>query len=118
MDYAITKQIPPLAAPGTRSSHINRAFNAALATFLNQQGGARYGHLYARYIGIAPRFRPSAADCDTWAMVDDTDRALRAMLDRGVLRFGYVPGAPYVYREEGKLTGFDYDLGNAVAELI
>jgi hypothetical protein len=38
MDYAITGQIPPLAAPGTRTSHINRPFNATLGDFLNQQG--------------------------------------------------------------------------------
>jgi|GEM_PF-1161627 len=118
MDYAITDQIPPPAAPGTRSSQINRAFNAALGAFLGRQGGIRYDHLYARYIGIAPRFRPVGSDCDTWDMVDERDPLLRKMLERGTLRFGYVPGAPYVYRHEGRLTGFDYDLGEAVTELI
>jgi hypothetical protein len=118
MDYAITGQIPPLAAPGTRTSHINRAFNAALGDFLSQQGGRRYEHLYAHYMGIAPRFRPIAADCDTWEMVDGDDPALREMLERGVMRLGYVAGAPYVYRENGRLTGFDHDLGIALAEII
>ena len=118
MDYAITTQIPPLAAPGTRISHINRAFNAALGTFLGLEGGARYAHLYARYMGIVPRFRPERKWCDTWEMVDAGDPALRRMLDRGTMRFGYVAGAPYVYREEGRLTGFDHDLGGALADLI
>jgi ABC-type amino acid transport substrate-binding protein len=116
MPYEITKQIPPLVPPGTRSSHINRAFNAALAEFLAQGEGKRYEQRYERYIGIAPRFRPTGGDCDSWTDVDEQDGALQAMVDRRRIRFGYSPGAPYVYRQSGYLTGFDYELGNAVAE--
>ncbi|HYH99046.1 hypothetical protein [Hyalangium sp.] len=118
MDYKITDQIPALAAPGTRTSQLNRVFNAALGVFLGQQHGARYAHLYARYMGMTPRFTPRGSDCDPWVAPEDQDAELRALLARGVLRFGYVSGAPYVYRSEGKLTGFDHDIGVALTELI
>lgn len=118
MDYAITKQIPPLATPGTRTSQINRVFNAGLAAFLNQQEGMHYEHLYNRYMGTAPRFRPRSSDCDPWVTTVEMNSELRALLDSGVIRFGYVPGAPYVYSENDELTGFDYELAQSVTELI
>lgn len=118
MDYHVTDQIPPLASPGTRSSQINQVFNAALGVFLNEQDGKVYDDLYKHYIGTAPRFRPHASDCDPWVAVQDQDDALKALLRRGSIRFGYVPGAPYVYCEDEKLTGFDHDLGAALARLI
>ena len=118
MRYHVTKQIPPLAAPGTRKSQVNRAFNAALAVFLEEEGGARYDRLYARYMGRAPRFRPRAADCDPWVAAAEVGDELRAVLERGTLRFGYVSGAPYVSMSEGRLTGFDHDLGTALAAIM
>jgi hypothetical protein len=116
VQYRITRQIPPLAAPGTRVSAVNRAFGAALGELLSAQDGAWYDHLYARYMGIAPRFRPQASDCDPWP--DAGEAGLAAVLRRGTLRLGYVAGAPYVYRGEARLTGFDHDLGEAAAERI
>ncbi len=118
MQYEITTQIPPLAAPGTRISQVNRVFNAALGVLLDQQDGSRYEHLYTRYMGTAPRFRPRSSDCDPWVPADDVGDELKGVLERGVLRFGFVSGAPYVYRSEGRLTGFDHDLGEALAEII
>jgi hypothetical protein len=118
MEYKVTNQIAPIARPGTRNSQVNRVFNAALGAFLEQGEGRRYDQLYQRYMGIAPRFRPRSCDCDPWVAEDALGTELRSLLDRGVLRFGYVPGAPYVYREEGRLTGFDHELGEAVVELI
>lgn len=116
--YQITNQIPPLLAPGTRTSHINRAFNAALGEFLEQDDGARYQHLYERYMGIAPRFRPHSRDCDRWSDVNEKDDALQRMLRRGELRFGFAIGEPYFFRNSGELTGFDYDLSRALTALI
>jgi hypothetical protein len=118
MQYKITAQIPPLAAPGTRTSQVNRVFNAALGEFLDQHGGARYEEMYARYIGIAPRFRPRSSDCDPWVPAEEADDALKAVLRRGTLRFGFVAGVPYVYRDEGRLTGLDYEMGQALTEII
>jgi hypothetical protein len=116
LDARITNQLPPLAEPGTRISAINRAFNAALGDFLEQQSGSRYRNLYKKYIGIEPRFMPRSSDCDPW--VDAGDPELKALLDRGVLRYGYVAGAPYVDGKEGERTGLDYELGVALAEII
>lgn len=118
MEYRITDQIPPLAAPGTRNSQINQVFNAALGVFLSERKGEAYDELYESYMGIKPRFRPSAGDCDPWVAVKDQDDSLKALLRGGVLRFGYVPGAPYAYCQDGKLTGFDYEMGTALAGII
>lgn len=117
-NYRITNQIPALLAPGTRTSHINRAFNAALGEFLDQGGGARYQHLYEQYMGIAPRFRPRSGDCDRWSDVNDKDDALQRMLSRSELRFGFVLGEPYFFRSNGDLTGFDHDLSRVLTSII
>lgn len=116
--YRISTQIPPLAVPGTRASHINRAFNAALGQLLAQDNGQWYAQLYEKYMNIAPRFLPTAADCDRWSDVDGKDAALQRMLSRGELRFGYCGGEPYVYLIDGSRTGFDYELGTAVVRIM
>ena len=116
LDARITEQLAPLAKPDVRTSPINRAFNAALGEFLNQKPGMAYRDLYKKYIGIEPRFSPSGSDCDSW--VDAEDPELKALLARGVLRFGYVEGAPYVTGDEKPRSGLDYELGEALAEII
>lgn len=116
--YKITKQLPSLSSPGTRASHINRAFNAALAELLARADGLWYARLYEKYMNVAPRFWPTADDCDRWSDVDPKDAALERVLARGELRLGYCAGEPYVYRVDGLLTGFDYELGTAVAQVM
>jgi hypothetical protein len=118
MTYNITTQIAPLIPPGTRTSHINRAFNAALGDFLALDDGVRYAALYEKYMGIAPRFRPTGGDCDRWSDVDERDDAMQRMFARHAIRFGYSAGAPYVYRENGDLTGFDFELAEALTAII
>jgi ABC-type amino acid transport substrate-binding protein len=116
--YRITKQLPPLTSPGARTSHINRAFNAALGQLLARGDGNWYARLYEKYINIAPRFWPTPDDCDRWSDVDPNDAALERMLARGELRFGYCTGEPYVYLVDGSRTGFDHELGTAVAQVM
>lgn len=116
MTYRITSQIAPLPKPGTRKSHINRAFNAALGEFL--ANGNAYVELYETYMNIAPRFVPNGGDCDSWSDVDVGDAALKRMLDSGRIRFGYTIGAPYVYWANAHRTGFDYDLASEVTKNI
>jgi hypothetical protein len=116
--YEITKQIPPLASRGTRVSHINRAFNAALGELLARDDGNWYARLYEKYINIAPRFWPTADNCDRWPDIDPNNASLQRMLGRGELRFGYCTGEPYVYRVDGLRAGFDYELGTAVAQVM
>jgi hypothetical protein len=123
MKIHVTEQIPALARPATRISHVNRAFSAALGTFLDEEKGASYAALYEKYINVAPRFPPRSSDCDRWEDVDETNREFRVMLDRGTLRFGYIdgptnPSAPYVYPDGGKLIGFDHDLAEILTAKI
>ncbi len=112
----ITEQLAPLSAPGSRVSAVNRLFGAALGEYLDLRSGAAYDQLYAWYMGIEPRFRPRSADCDPWPAADEPE--VRALLERGRIRFGYVAGAPYVYTEGTALTGFDHNLGTALAGII
>jgi hypothetical protein len=116
LDARITSQLAPLAAPGTRVSAINRVFNAALGEFLDRRSGESYQNLYKKYIGIEPRFSPQSSGCDPW--VDAEDPELKALLARGVIRYGYVAGAPYVAGTGEQRTGLDYELGVALAEII
>lgn len=97
------------------------AFDAAFRTYL-EDDPARYGPLYATCLGVEPRFVP-APGAATWPRA--SDRVLACVLRSGVLRFGYGVGkgddeaAPYVYHaENGELAGLDWELGNALAEII
>ncbi|HEX6371635.1 MAG TPA: hypothetical protein VF006_22130 [Longimicrobium sp.] len=96
------------------------AFDAASHTYLADHPD-RYARLYATYLGVEPRLVP-APGAAAWPPASDPvlDRVLRS----GVLRFGYGAGgedeaAPYVYHAENKeLAGLDWELGNALAEII
>ncbi len=118
MTYHITSQIAPLPKPGTRRSHVNRAFNAALGEFLALENGKAYAQLYENYMNTVPRFAPKGGDCDRWSDVDVRDAALQRVLTTGALRFGYTIGAPYVYWENAHRTGFDYDLATELTKIL
>lgn len=96
------------------------AFDAALRTYLSDDP-ERYGRLYATYLGVEPRLVP-APGAAAWPRAGDP--VLAPVLRRGVLRFGYGVGtsgesAPYVFRAaNGELAGLDWELGNAMAEII
>jgi hypothetical protein len=92
-----------------------RVFDAALRTYLATP--ERYRRLYGSYVGVAPRFVPSV---DDGGWVEASEPTLARVLKRGVLRFGYCEGAPYVYHDpsSGELAGVDWELGNALAEII
>jgi hypothetical protein len=97
------------------------AFDAAFRTYLADDPD-RYRRLYATYLGVEPRFVP-APGAAAWPGAGDP--AIARVLRSGVLRFGYGAGedegagAPYVYRaENGELAGLDWELGNALAEII
>jgi ABC-type amino acid transport substrate-binding protein len=92
-----------------------RVFDAAFHAYLATP--ERYRRLYGSYLGAAPKFVP-VADGGGW--VEATEPSLAAVLRRGVLRFGYAEGAPYVYHDpaSGELAGVDWELGNALTEII
>lgn len=95
-------------------SPLGSVFDAALRTYL--QNPERYRRLYGTYLGVVPRFVPAAGE---GAWTSASDPVLARVLRRGVLRFGYSEGAPYVYHaDNGELAGVDWELGNALTEII
>jgi hypothetical protein len=95
-------------------SPLGSVFDAAFRTYL--QNPERYRRLYGTYLGVVPRFVPGGGE---GAWTSASDPVLARVLRRGVLRFGYAEGPPYVYHEDnGELAGLDWELGNALTEII
>jgi hypothetical protein len=95
-------------------SPLGSVFDAALRTYL--QNPERYRRLYGTYLGVVPKFVPAAGE-GAWTSAGDP--VLARVLRRGVLRFGYSEGPPYVYHaDNGELAGVDWELGNALTEII
>lgn len=90
------------------------AFDAAFKTYLSNP--EPYRRLFASYLGVEPKFVP-AVDGGAWPAPGETP--LAEVLKRGVLRFGYSEGAPYVYHGgNGELCGIDWELGNALTAIL
>jgi hypothetical protein len=95
-------------------SPLGSVFDAAFAAYLASP--ERYRRLYGTYLGVVPKFVPSSGG---GAWTEAGDPVLARVLKRGVLRFGYSEGGPYVYHEDnGELAGVDWELGNALTEII
>ena len=97
-------------------SSVARVFDIALQTYLAIPQA--YQRLYASYLGTQMKFTPTSED---GAWVSPTDARLACIFKRGTLRFGYVDAAPYVYHggpPNAGLRGVDWELGNALAEII
>lgn len=97
-------------------SALAKVFDAAFKTYLDIPRA--YQRLYGSYLGVEPKFIPTS-DEGAWASASDA--TLSRVLKSGVLRFGYSEGAPYVYHggpPNSGLRGLDYELGNALTEII
>lgn len=95
-------------------SPLGSVFDAAFAVYLSNP--ERYRRLYGSYLGVVPKFVPTSTG-GAWTVASDA--VLAGVLKRGVLRFGYAEGAPYVYHDDnGELAGVDWELGNALTEII
>jgi hypothetical protein len=95
-------------------SPLGSVFDAAFRVYLAHP--ERYRRLYGSYLGVVPKLVPSV---DEGAWTPASDPVLARVLERGVLRFGYAEGAPYVYHaDNGELAGVDWELGNALTEII
>ncbi len=103
-----------MISPDDNRSQLSSVFNAALmAYFANPQA---YRDLYRSYLGVEPKFIPA---CSGGGWVDVGTGTLSRVLRRGILRFGYVEGPPYVYHgKNGELTGLDWELGNQLTAII
>ena len=91
-------------------------FSAAFKEFA---AGKAYADLYSRYMGVAW----DAPDTSGYPGWEDVDAAsgLAALGGRDSIRIGVWPSSPYYYKEEGPpvtVVGFEYELGNALVEII
>jgi hypothetical protein len=94
------------AAPAR--SQLAQVFSAALGEVIGDTDG--YNRLYRRYMGIDPLYPPTCDDCGGYPAWDDLGAEVQALLKGGTVRFGYIPGTPYVFGEADNLGGFEYDL--------
>jgi ABC-type amino acid transport substrate-binding protein len=110
--------LSPFALPGGHlTSDLAEVLSAAFREFCARPGA--YPDLLERYLGVRRdppdegprgRFIPAAeARAGT---------ALRAVLERGVLRFGFWRHAPYYFTREGRDVGFELELGEAMGEIL
>jgi hypothetical protein len=92
---------------------------AAFKEFAGDPNDPRYSTLYARYMGVS-RPAPDTSECPGWREVDAAG-GLAALGDRETLSIGVQPSAPYYYPKapgSTEIVGFEYDLGNALVELV
>ncbi len=90
------------------------------AAFKEFAAGKAYSDLYSRYMGVAWD-APDTSACPDWKDVDAAGGGLAALGDRDSVRIGVSPSSPYYYKEEGTpvtVAGFEYELGNALVEII
>ncbi len=107
------RHVAAAAATHERSA-LNSALCAAFGDYLRNPEA--YRRLYCSYLGVTPKFVPI---CTEGAWVVPGKSVLADVLERGILRFGYVDTPPYVYRSSnGQLAGFDWELGNGLAAII
>jgi len=114
-DAALRIQIAGVGA-GTRRSQLSQLFSAALSEVIGDAAG--YHALFRSYMGIDPLYPPLCDDCGGWVAAEELDAAVGALLKGGVVRFGYVPNAPFIYQAGDALTGFDHDLAARALEKI
>ncbi|HTG35761.1 MAG TPA: hypothetical protein VLB76_22790 [Thermoanaerobaculia bacterium] len=90
------------------------------AAFKEFAAGTDYSSLYSRYMGV-PWPAPDTFSCPDWKDVDAAGGLRAALGDRDSIRIGVYPSAPYYYpREAGstEIVGFEYELGNALVDII
>jgi hypothetical protein len=112
-DAALRIQI---AGAGTRRSQLSQLFSAALSEVIGDAPG--YHALFRRYMGIDPLYPPLCDDCGGWVPAAELDASATALLEGGVVRFGYVPNAPFIYAAGDAPAGFDHDLAALALEKI
>jgi hypothetical protein len=115
-DPKLVARVAAISTVGSTRSQLGQVFSAALREVIADAGV--YNGVFRRYMGIDPLYPPLCQDCGGWVPAAVLDAPVAALLKGGVVRFGYVPGTPYVYGEEENLTGFDHDLAALALEKI
>jgi hypothetical protein len=87
---------------------LSQVFSAALREVIGET--TTYNGLYRKYMGIDPLYPPTCDDCGGYPAWDGLGSDVQTLLKGGTVRFGYIPGTPYVYGDGDDLTGFEYDL--------
>jgi hypothetical protein len=89
------------------------------AAFKEFAAGDGYSTLYSRYMGV-PWAAPDTSACPDWKAVDAAGGLGAALGGQSSICIGVYPAAPYYYREKGstETVGFEYELGNALVDLI
>jgi uncharacterized protein (TIGR03437 family) len=101
-----------------RSSELAQVMSAAFLEFANS--GSVYSALHKKHFGVtqdAPRRDDPVEWIDGGKITPGL--SLAAVLDKGAIRFGYVPEFPlHSVAANGVHSGFDYELGEEVARRI
>lgn len=121
LDIAAGDSVLELAAftlpGGYAESELSQVLTAAFREYASQPG--RYADLYEKYLGVR-RDAPDDGVPGRWIPAAEAtpgstlDRVLRS----GRLRFGYWRHAPYQFTRDGKDVGFEFELGNALGEIL
>jgi hypothetical protein len=115
----IAKRVVQLTGLGCGRSQLNQILSAAIHDIVTKNGGADYRKLYQEPVGVEPRFIPNGQDSGGWLPKEQLDADVLALFATNKLRFGYVEGAPYVFRDDKKnLTGLDHALGGLIVARI
>ncbi|HEV7588559.1 MAG TPA: hypothetical protein VGO40_10625 [Longimicrobium sp.] len=115
-DPKLVARVAAISTVGTTRSQLAQVFSAALRDVITDAGV--YNGVFRRYMGIDPLYPPLCQDCGGWVPAAELEPPVETMLKGGVVRFGYVPGTPYVYGEGENLAGFDHDLAALALETI
>ena len=116
----VATRVAQLTGFGCGRSQLNQLLSAALRDFVTQNGGDDYRKLFQQQVGVAPRYVPNDQDAGGWIPKEQLDPTILAIFATNKLRFGYVDGPPYVFRDPGagQLTGLDHALGGLIAAAI
>jgi uncharacterized protein (TIGR03437 family) len=101
-----------------RTSELAQTLSAALLEFAAT--GRNYESLHKKYFGVTLSV-PRPGDPIDWIDIDKSAATspLRAVLQRGVIRLGYIPEFPLHYPDSsGKETGYDFELGEEIVRRI
>ena len=115
-DPKLVARVAAISTVGTTRSQLAQVLSAALRDVITDS--EVYNGVFRRYMGIDPLYPPLCQDCGGWIPHAELEPPTETLLKGGVVRFGYVPGTPYVYGEGENLTGFDHDLAALALEKI
>jgi hypothetical protein len=116
----VATRVAQLTGFGCGRSPLNQILSAAIREIVTQDGGKDYSALFQEQVGVAPRFIPNGQDAGGWIPKDSLNPTILALFATKKIRFGYVDGPPYVFKDPATqtLTGLDYGLGTRIVQKI